>query len=152
MTTRNPWCSAPLTRSFPTPEMSWRTSPEPTEGPGARRYVFFHPDEEPIRAVGDRLAAAFGRSAASSAAHMTKYSNITDLSTGQKKLIVDDAIVPALALFDHLGDFVLELRRRVQVDLALDGEHAPAGLGFGFEYEVDRPHLPGWPVVGTRTV
>jgi alcohol dehydrogenase class IV len=38
---------------------------------------------------------------ASSAAHLTKYSNITDMAIGQKKLIVDDAIVPALAVFDH---------------------------------------------------
>lgn len=38
---------------------------------------------------------------ASSAAHLTKYSNITEVSTGQKKLIVDDAIVPALPVFDY---------------------------------------------------
>jgi alcohol dehydrogenase len=41
------------------------------------------------------------QSAASSSAHLTKYSNITDLHTGQKKLIVDDAIVPARAVFDY---------------------------------------------------
>ncbi|HID61309.1 MAG TPA: iron-containing alcohol dehydrogenase, partial [Anaerolineae bacterium] len=34
-------------------------------------------------------------------AHLTKYSNITDLSTGQKKLIVDEAIVPARPVFDY---------------------------------------------------
>ena len=39
--------------------------------------------------------------AASSSAHLTKYSNITDVGTGQKKLIVDDAIVPSLAIFDY---------------------------------------------------
>ncbi len=38
---------------------------------------------------------------ASSAAHLTKYSNVTDISTGQKKLIVDDAIVPAFPVFDY---------------------------------------------------
>ena len=38
---------------------------------------------------------------ASSAAHLTRYSNITDISTGQKKLIVDDSIVPALPVFDY---------------------------------------------------
>jgi alcohol dehydrogenase len=38
---------------------------------------------------------------ASSAAHLTKYSNITDVSTGQKKLIVDDAIVPQRPVFDY---------------------------------------------------
>jgi len=41
------------------------------------------------------------QTASSSSAHLTKYSNITDLATGQKKLIVDDAIVPPLALFDY---------------------------------------------------
>ena len=39
--------------------------------------------------------------AASSAAHLTKYSNITDPTTWQKKLIIDDAIVPPRALFDY---------------------------------------------------
>ena len=39
--------------------------------------------------------------AASSAAHLTKYANITDLATGQKKLIVDDAMVPSRSLFDY---------------------------------------------------
>lgn len=38
---------------------------------------------------------------ASSAAHLTKYSNVTDVSTGQKKLIVDEAIVPAFPVFDY---------------------------------------------------
>ena len=41
------------------------------------------------------------QTAASSAAHLTKYSNITDISTGQKKLIVDEAIVPAYPVFDY---------------------------------------------------
>lgn len=38
---------------------------------------------------------------AGSAAHLTKYANITDMETGQKKLIVDDAIVPAYSAFDY---------------------------------------------------
>jgi alcohol dehydrogenase len=41
------------------------------------------------------------QSAASSGAHLTKYSNITDLATGQKKLIVDEAIVPSHPVFDY---------------------------------------------------
>jgi alcohol dehydrogenase len=41
------------------------------------------------------------QTAASSAAHLTKYATITDLKTGQKKLIVDDAIVPAHPVFDY---------------------------------------------------
>jgi alcohol dehydrogenase len=39
--------------------------------------------------------------AASSAAHLTKYSNITDPAAGQKKLIVDEIVVPDRALFDY---------------------------------------------------
>jgi alcohol dehydrogenase len=39
--------------------------------------------------------------AASSAAHLTKYSNITDPAAGQKKLIVDEAITPPKCLFDY---------------------------------------------------
>jgi len=41
------------------------------------------------------------QTAAGSGAHLTKYSNITDLATGQKKLIVDDAIVPSDPVFDY---------------------------------------------------
>ena len=40
-------------------------------------------------------------SAASSGAHLTKYSNITDVDAGQKKLIVDDAIIPPRSAFDY---------------------------------------------------
>jgi alcohol dehydrogenase len=36
-----------------------------------------------------------------SSAHLTKYSNITDLRTNQKKIIVDEAIIPPRALFDY---------------------------------------------------
>jgi alcohol dehydrogenase class IV len=39
--------------------------------------------------------------AASSSAHLTKYANITDPVLGQKKLIVDEAIVPPRAVFDY---------------------------------------------------
>ncbi len=39
--------------------------------------------------------------AASSSAHLTKYSNVTDPVLGQKKLIVDEAIVPPRAVFDY---------------------------------------------------
>ncbi len=40
--------------------------------------------------------------ASSSGAHLTKYANVTDIATSQKKLIVDDAIVPKRALFDYM--------------------------------------------------
>ena len=39
--------------------------------------------------------------AASSGAHLTKYSNVTDPSVGQKKLIVDDIVVPTKSVFDY---------------------------------------------------
>jgi alcohol dehydrogenase len=38
---------------------------------------------------------------AGSAAHLTKYANVTDLATSQKKLIVDDAMIPAYPVFDY---------------------------------------------------
>lgn len=59
------------------------------------------------------------QTAASSGAHLTKYSNITDPQTGQKKLIVDEAIVPAAAVFDY--DLTLSSPRALSVDGGLDG-------------------------------
>ncbi len=55
-----------------------------------------------LQATGRKLTPHVAiQTAASSGAHLTKYSNITDLKTGQKKLIVDEAIVPAYAAFDY---------------------------------------------------
>ncbi|MFC1633878.1 iron-containing alcohol dehydrogenase [Planctomycetota bacterium] len=59
------------------------------------------------------------QTAASSAAHLTKYSNITDVSTGQKKLIVDDAIVPAYPVFDY--EVTYHAPENLTLDGALDG-------------------------------
>jgi alcohol dehydrogenase len=59
------------------------------------------------------------QTAASSAAHLTKYSNITDVKTGQKKLIVDPAVVPPLAIFDYRVTFSAPLS--LTADGALDG-------------------------------
>jgi alcohol dehydrogenase len=59
------------------------------------------------------------QTAASSAAHLTKYSNITDVHTGQKKLIVDPAIVPARALFDY--DVTVTMSPAFTADGAMDG-------------------------------
>jgi alcohol dehydrogenase len=41
------------------------------------------------------------QTASGSAAHLTKYSNITDFRTNQKKLIIDDAVIPPRCLFDY---------------------------------------------------
>jgi alcohol dehydrogenase len=59
------------------------------------------------------------QTAASSGAHLTKYSNITDLNTGQKKLIVDEAIVPSHPVFDHQVTYTAP--RDLTTDGALDG-------------------------------
>ncbi|MBN1976486.1 MAG: iron-containing alcohol dehydrogenase [Anaerolineae bacterium] len=56
---------------------------------------------------------------ASSAAHLTKYSNITDVATGQKKLIVDDWIVPTRPVFDYAVTHSEPLS--LTADGALDG-------------------------------
>lgn len=59
------------------------------------------------------------QSASSSAAHLTKYSNITDVSTGQKKLVVDPAIVPLRPVFDYAVTFGAP--PALTADGALDG-------------------------------
>ncbi len=59
------------------------------------------------------------QSASSSGAHLTKYSNITDLKTGQKKLIVDKAIVPPKAVFQY--DITTSMPPGFTADGALDG-------------------------------
>jgi alcohol dehydrogenase len=59
------------------------------------------------------------QTAAGSAAHLTKYSNITDPVAGQKKLIIDDAIVPARALFDY--SLIKTAPASLLVDGVLDG-------------------------------
>jgi alcohol dehydrogenase class IV len=57
--------------------------------------------------------------AASSAAHLTKYSNITDVKTNQKMLIVDNAVVPGMALFDY--SVTVSQPHSLAIDGALDG-------------------------------
>ncbi|MGD8398527.1 MAG: iron-containing alcohol dehydrogenase [Anaerolineae bacterium] len=104
------------------------------------------------------------QSVASSAAHLTKYSNITDLETSQKKLIVDSAIVPARPVFDY--EVTLSQPRSLTADGAMDGmshllevlygavdepdyctirEVATTGLGLIVEYlpeALDNPENP----------
>ncbi len=57
--------------------------------------------------------------AASSGAHLTKYSNITDLVVGQKKLIVDEAIIPPRSVFDY--DVTTTQPMSLTLDGGLDG-------------------------------
>jgi len=61
---------------------------------------------ETLQRAGKTLAPHVAiQTAASSGAHLTKYSNITDLATQQKKLIVDEAIVPVQPVFDYQVTF-----------------------------------------------
>lgn len=59
------------------------------------------------------------QTAASSASHLTKYANVTNMAAGQKKLIIDEALTPARAVFDYRLSATMspELTR----DGALDG-------------------------------
>ncbi len=85
---------------------------------------------------GKRLAPHIAiQTAASSAAHLTKYSNITDLTTGQKKLIVDEAIIPAWPVFDY--EVTLGAPRSLTADGALDGIAHSLEVLYG---AVGKPH------------
>jgi alcohol dehydrogenase class IV len=59
------------------------------------------------------------QTAASSGAHLSKYSNITDLVTAQKKLIVDEAIIPRGSVFDY--KITLDSPVSLTLDGGLDG-------------------------------
>lgn len=73
-----------------------------------------------LKATGKTLTPIVAiQTAASSAAHLTKYSNITNLATGQKKLIVDEAIVPIRALFDY--GVTRSMPAALTIDGAFDG-------------------------------
>jgi len=73
-----------------------------------------------IQATGKSLTPHMPiQTASSSAAHLTKYSNITDIRTGQKKLIVDNAIVPIRPVFDYAVTF--NAPNSLTADGALDG-------------------------------
>jgi len=76
------------------------------------------------------------QTAASSAAHLTKYSNITEVSTGQKKLIVDEAIVPAYPVFDY------EVTYGAPPDLTADG--ALDGISHSLEVLYGAVGKPGY--------
>lgn len=87
------------------------------------------------------------QTAASSGAHLTKYSNITDVRTGQKKLIVDMAIVPARPVFDYTVTFGAP--RSLTADGALDGvSHALEVLYSA----VGKPEYPQVEAVARETI
>jgi alcohol dehydrogenase class IV len=70
--------------------------------PDLNDYFGNGPVSAMIQATGRKLLPLVAvQVSASSAAHLTKYSNITDLKSMQKMLIVDEALVPVRALFDY---------------------------------------------------
>lgn len=74
--------------------------------------------------------------AASSGAHLTKYSNITDPVKGQKKLIVDDAIIPPRSVFDYMTTLTQPVS--LSQDGALDGCAHCLEIYFGSSGEAER--------------
>ena len=73
------------------------------------------------------------QTASSSGAHLTKYSNVTDLVSGQKKLIVDDAIIPDKSVFDYKISETMPLK--VTVDGAFDGIAHCLEVFYGIDQE-----------------
>lgn len=59
------------------------------------------------------------QTASSSGAQLTKYANITDVQSGQKKLIVDTAIVPQRPVYDYAVSF--DAPASLTTDGAIDG-------------------------------
>lgn len=57
--------------------------------------------------------------ASGSAAHLTRYSNITNMQTMQKLLIIDEAVVPPRAVFDYAK--TVSMSKDFTMDGALDG-------------------------------
>jgi alcohol dehydrogenase class IV len=90
---------------------------------------------ELLAAEGKEMLPILGvQMAASSAAHLTKYSNITDPASAQKKLIVDEAVVPREALFDYA--VTATQPRDLTADGALDGVAHALEVLYGAKGEV----------------
>jgi len=103
-----------------------------------------HPDIEEYFGVGrvsemlEEATAAMSpivavQTVAGSGAHLTKYSNVTDMVSYQKKLIVDEAIVPAKALFDYA--VTVTTPQDLTADGALDGIAHALEVFYGTEGE-----------------
>jgi alcohol dehydrogenase len=90
------------------------------------------------------------QTAASSAAHLTKYSNVTDLRTGQKKLIVDEAIVPPLAIFQY--DVTTSMSPSFTSDGAFDGIAHCLEVFFGAVGRGSYPKVEEVATVGIRLI
>jgi alcohol dehydrogenase len=91
-----------------------------TLGGGIDEYFGTGKVTDKLQKTGKKLTPVVAiQTAASSGAHLTKYANITDVHSGQKKLVVDEAIVPTVALFDY--DVTTSMPASLTADGALDG-------------------------------
>ena len=68
---------------------------------------------------GQQIPLIAVQTASSTGAHLTKYANITDVITHQKKLIVDDSIVPLASVFQY--DVTITQPQSLTKDGGLDG-------------------------------
>jgi alcohol dehydrogenase len=91
-----------------------------TLGGGIGEYFGTGMVTQKLKATGKSLRPHVAiQAAASSGAHLTKYSNITDVAKGQKKLIVDEAVVPVAPVFDFRVSYGAP--KSLVMDGALDG-------------------------------
>ena len=88
-------------------------------------------DEALERERGSLVPTIAVQTAAGSGAHLTKYANVTDLAKGQKKLIVDEALMPARALFDY--DVTISVDTDVTFDGIIDGMSHLVEVFFGIK-------------------
>lgn len=91
-----------------------------TLGGGVDEYFGMNKVTDALKASGKTLKPHMAiQTAAGTGAHLTKYSNITDYKSGQKKLIVDPAIVPQYPVFDF--EVTHSAPASLTADGALDG-------------------------------
>ncbi len=74
-----------------------------------------------------------------SAAHLTKYANITNLETNQKKLIIDEAVIPTVSCFDYA--VTDSMSRDFTITGAMDGLGHLVEVYLGFDESSDQFQL-----------
>jgi alcohol dehydrogenase class IV len=73
-----------------------------------------------LKKTGKKLTPLFAiQTTASSASHLTKYANVSEMLSGKKKLIVDEAIIPYRAVFDYRT--TINMPPVLTLDGAMDG-------------------------------
>lgn len=117
-------------------------------GGGIEEYFGVNQVTDTLARTGKTLTPHIAiQTAASSAAHLTKYSNITNLVTSQKKLIVDEAVVPTVSLFDY--GITYGTPPDLTLDGALDGMSHCMEVFFG---SVGKPHYQKAKEIATTAI